>query len=334
MRLCSDHRPRLWFKVTDRGIGMAAEDLPRVVEPFQQADNTITRRYGGSGLGLSISCDLVALLGGDLVYASADGEGSIFVITIPCAMAVTPTTRTTSFVGGLVSDDGGTGGGAPGGRQLRSHRRRAEVEVVVPSRPAHAADRSKGDPGPMTSLRMPLPTTTTTTSPTMAQDSKAMPMPRPGASGRPVVLAVDDNHINLKVLQRQLEQLGLDWAVAQHGREAVDYVAAYLQAVDRAAAAGEPPRERLDAILMDLHMPVMDGFEAARTIRALEAQRQHAHAAAAMPIPIITISADDPDAMGALCRAAGMQAYLRKPIVLGDLRMALSHWISLPPIDA
>ena len=98
---CSDHRPRLWFKVTDRGIGMAAEDLPRVVEPFQQADNTITRRYGGSGLGLSISCDLVALLGGDLVYASADGEGSIFVITIPCVMAVTPTTRTASFAGGM-----------------------------------------------------------------------------------------------------------------------------------------------------------------------------------------------------------------------------------------
>lgn len=71
------------LSVQDSGIGIAEENLHKIFEEFQQADNTTTREYGGTGLGLSISRSLARLLGGDLTVASEAGEGSTFSLTIP-----------------------------------------------------------------------------------------------------------------------------------------------------------------------------------------------------------------------------------------------------------
>jgi signal transduction histidine kinase len=75
------------ISVTDTGIGIAPDVLPRIFDEFQQADNSTTREYGGTGLGLAISRNLARLLGGDLAVESKQGEGSVFTLTIPIKYA-------------------------------------------------------------------------------------------------------------------------------------------------------------------------------------------------------------------------------------------------------
>jgi len=71
------------FEISDTGIGMTPEQLARVFDPFTQADASTTRRYGGTGLGLSLTKNLCAVMGGNLLVQSTLGEGSIFTIRLP-----------------------------------------------------------------------------------------------------------------------------------------------------------------------------------------------------------------------------------------------------------
>jgi len=75
-------KEKIYFEVTDNGIGMSEEELSEVFDAFTQADSTITRKYGGTGLGLTISSNYVALLGGELEVYSKKDEGTSFFFTL------------------------------------------------------------------------------------------------------------------------------------------------------------------------------------------------------------------------------------------------------------
>ena len=77
--LCADH---IFVSVTDTGIGMSTDQIDTLFTPFTQADATMTRKYGGTGLGLSLSRSLARLMGGDIAVSSCLGQGSCFTLSI------------------------------------------------------------------------------------------------------------------------------------------------------------------------------------------------------------------------------------------------------------
>ncbi|QDU38483.1 Autoinducer 2 sensor kinase/phosphatase LuxQ [Maioricimonas rarisocia] len=85
-----DGAPWLVIDVIDTGIGLDKEQVKRLFQPFEQADTSTTRRFGGTGLGLSVSRRLAELLGGDLTVESSPGEGSRFTLAIPVTFAEQP----------------------------------------------------------------------------------------------------------------------------------------------------------------------------------------------------------------------------------------------------
>ena len=80
-----DGRDRLHFEVRDTGVGIASEEIAKLFQPFSQVDNSSTRRYGGSGLGLSICAKLIELMGGRYGVSSEFGQGSVFWFTLDLA---------------------------------------------------------------------------------------------------------------------------------------------------------------------------------------------------------------------------------------------------------
>lgn len=80
----------IWFAVRDEGIGMTEEEIARLFRPFEQADSSISRKYGGTGLGLSISMNLASLMGGTIQVVSTPWRGSIFTLQLPLKEVAMP----------------------------------------------------------------------------------------------------------------------------------------------------------------------------------------------------------------------------------------------------
>ncbi len=123
------------------------------------------------------------------------------------------------------------------------------------------------------------------------------------------LLVVEDNPVNAMVIESLLNQLGLSSSLARDGEQAV-------QIITQAGAEDLP-----DLILMDLQMPVMDGYSATQHIRQWEAQQQR------QPLPIIALTADAFDEDRKRCFGVGMNDFLTKPIALNALKLALARWL-------
>ncbi|HZB54061.1 MAG TPA: ATP-binding protein, partial [Reyranella sp.] len=127
------------------------------------------------------------------------------------------------------------------------------------------------------------------------------------------VLAVDDYEVNLEVLRGQLRILGVPLDTAGNGIEALTMWRAKAYAL----------------VLSDIHMPDMDGFELTRQIRAEEALM-----VGGKRTPIVALTANAMKGEADRCLAAGMDAYLSKPLTLGRLRETIERWMSAPPAAA
>jgi len=231
--------PVVEFDVVDTGIGLTEEQVSRLFQPFNQADSTMTRRFGGTGLGLAISRRLAEMLGGSIkIISTSPGKGTTFRATILAGP-----------IDGVAFVDDGV-----------SHRESNNRRSDASSAAAITGTLSE----PLTGLR---------------------------------ILLVDDGLDNRRLLSHILKKAGASVDTAENGRDAVELA---LTALESSAA--------YNLILMDMQMPVMDGYEGTRTLR--EKGYQH---------PIVALTAH---AMGGemdKCIAAGCDGYLTKPIKKADL---------------
>ena len=207
--------PVLRFAVQDSGIGIAPERLASVFDAFSQADTSITRRFGGTGLGLTISSRLVGLMGGRLQVSSQPGEGSRFWFDLGLPVAQAPSLDLTQAL----------------------------------------AELPKG-------LR---------------------------------VLVAEDHPINQVVARKILEHLGQQVTLVANGELAVT------------AFVAQPADQPFDLVFMDIQMPVLDGFAAARRLREHEGPLgRHT--------PILAMTAHAMEGYRERCLAGGMDGYVTKPV--------------------
>jgi signal transduction histidine kinase/CheY-like chemotaxis protein len=238
----------LHFAVSDSGIGIPEEKQRIIFDPFSQADSSTTRRFGGTGLGLTISSRLVALMGGQIWVESEVGRGSTFHFTARLNIADAPDAKPESI------------------------QSIAEPPFLVPAE--HADVPANLLPKPVRKLH---------------------------------ILLAEDNPINQRVAQRMLRMAGHQVTVAENGKVA-------LTLLEHGA---------FDAVLMDVQMPEMDGFEAAAAIRQKE-QHTGKH------LTIIAVTAHALKGDYERCLAAGMDGYIAKPMTSEEL-LAVLGMIPLPP---
>ncbi|MDL2233672.1 response regulator [Ruminococcaceae bacterium OttesenSCG-928-L11] len=363
----------LQFEVEDNGIGISEEHQAKLFQSFQQADNTISRRFGGTGLGLAISKNIIDLMGGEIHVESQLGKGSRFWFIVPVPIGTASPASSLgedvdwSQVRVMVVDDDpslleyasdvigkaglhcavaegaesamtlleteppyqlmlvdwrmpGTDGieltqmirekygrqiiivliSAAESKEMAEQAQAAGVDeiLVKPLLPSHIIDcLNKCLAGEQALRRV------TDTSDNLALHGESR---HDGIFEGRRVLVAEDVDINWEIVAAMLADTGIQLENAGDGLQAVELVRA------------DPGRYEL--ILMDIHMPHMDGYQAAKTIRSIEDER-------ARRIPIIAMTAnvfkEDVDR----CLRSGMNDHMGKPIDSKELVAKLCRFL-------
>ena len=346
------------FRIKDNGIGMSPEFAKKIFEPFERERTSTVSRIQGTGLGMAITKNIVDMMGGTIEVQTAQGKGTEFIIRVPLRPQAEhrPVEKITELEGLkalVVDDDFNTCDSVT--KMLVKVGMRAEwtlsgKEAVLRARQsiemsdayhAYIIDwrlpdmngievtrqiRSLNDDTPIIILTaydwsdieveakaagvtafcskpMFMSDLRETLMNALGQkqtDAEQELLPEKNADFKDKhILLVEDNELNREIAQEILREYGFRVDTAENGAVAVEKVSA--------AAPGS-----YDLILMDVQMPVMDGYTATRTIRALDDP-----ARAKLPILAMTANAFDEDRRNAL--ESGMNGFLSKPIVIGDL---------------
>ena len=227
----------LMIRVHDTGTGMDPKFINRIFRPFEQERADTAKQYGGTGLGMAITDQLVKLMGGEIVVESTPEVGSDFSVYL---------------------------------------------HLPIASKPGET---------------MELPKKTGQEQTDQEEDV---------FRGRRILVA-EDNEMNAMIATEILEEMGAEVLTAENGQEAVE-------------AFSSHPEQYFDFILMDVQMPVMDGREAARTIRAM-------HRADARKIPIFALSADAFVEDERLSAESGMNGHFAKPVDFIALRHEIKNFL-------
>jgi len=284
------------FIVEDTGIGIEEEVRKKLFQPFSQADSSTARRYGGTGLGLTISKNLVELMKGEIKLESRLGSGSRASFWIPFKKV-----EYADQSGPLIELEnvdlfpsrltGSISMSISGGSDTSAHA--GHPGLLTPTSPsrAHTTDGSIRSIG-----ADPVQTTLS------ESERKTVN-----------VLVVEDNHINMQIAVKTIKKLGFSVNSVWDGQQALDYL------------IKEPTAEhpRPDIILMDVQMPVLDGYRATQMLRndAPYTNLEHLN-----NIPIVAMTASAIQGDKERCQRAGMNDYLSKPVRGKILEQMLVKW--------
>ncbi|MGV3617275.1 MAG: ATP-binding protein [Fimbriimonas sp.] len=318
-----DAPSRLRISVRDTGIGIPPERLDRIFEAFTQADGSTTRRFGGTGLGLTISQHLAHQMGGEVTVASQVGKGSRFTLDVPVEVVESPAVAPPLLdLGVWVVDESPVWRRSIAGILTAAGATVTEMERVPLSVPRNlqAVVVAVEAVGKESLRHVPHQVWLGTSEAPEGVHALTKPF-RGGALVRALrgsaesvsvkqeggftglrVLVVDDNAVNRKVAARVLQNLGCDVAFAGDGLEALDRIAS----------------RPFDLVLMDVQMPVMDGFEATRQLRQREGDGWR--------LPVIAMTANAMPEDREACLASGMDDYIAKPMRRDQLEGTLSKF--------
>lgn len=353
----TEDRTRLLFEVIDTGIGIPADQLSHIFESFVQADGSTTRKFGGTGLGLAISKHLVTLMGSELDVESTPGQGSrfSFVLTLPVVtrashditlpdltklhVLVVDSDDTSRYmlaqqlrVWGVQVDEAALASAALTAANYEGfnvvfvrpdHRASGDARVATkellalgnPNALYLIVDTPPDQQVPVGSNTLSWPVRQSELFNILARHSDITPKEAevdtvdeevpPTVNWR--VLLVEDNPMNHQLVQRILKPQALMIDVAVNGQEGVELF----------------QQNHYDLILMDMHMPVMDGMQATRAIREQEVQGQH--------VPIIALTASILTHERERYIQGGVDDILGKPFSITDLRAKVTKWLPQAP---
>ncbi|MBE9608781.1 response regulator [Chitinilyticum piscinae] len=355
----------LKFAVRDSGIGMSAAQRSKLFQPFTQADGSTTRKYGGTGLGLTISKRIVEAMQGSIDVESVEGLGSVFSFTAvfgEASASAEPVTPALNDARVLVVDDHpstrrilsemlaragvmaevASSGEAALARLEQEHFNLVLLDWVMLGLSGEAtARRIRALPGHagtavvlMTALgdtdhtqthlqalqlkgTLYKPVTQSSLVDCLSEVYGGPAYPRADQAGHAIqpgmlagmkLLLAEDNEINQQIAVELLSEAGAIVTVAGNGKQALSL----LQ---------DNPDGSFDAVLMDVQMPVMDGFEATQLIR-----RQTRFAG----LPVIAMTAHALQEERQRCNDAGMNDHISKPIDPQALLLTLQRWYRQP----
>lgn len=354
------------FIVRDTGVGMDEEQLRHIYEPFRQADDSVSRKYGGTGLGLTITKNLLEMMGGSMSVESSPGLGTTFTFTLNFSQAQQPSSlpplnslkilvvddnsTDREFLGNLLTVHtvhmAETGQSAiqdivreatrgmsydlvfldwvmpdMGGNKFIQHLQhtmagqKTPIIIVISAHEVQDLVEQMINlhisvflPKPITafavqnSIIYALNSARTATLTVHSGDSLKLSKNFMDAK----ILLVEDTPANIEVASKILSNMGCKVTVAMNGEEACTMV----------------QEEDFELVLMDIHMPVLDGLKATRKIRALP-EKKYAD------LPIIAMTALALDEEKAACYAAGMNAHMAKPFVPKELLALLERYLPI-----
>lgn len=277
----TDDTVEVKFVIKDTGIGIEEEVLKRLFQPFSQGDASTARKFGGTGLGLTISKNLLELMNGRMELSSTKGEGTTATFWIPFKKPQKANSAT-----GPLSD-----------------RLQGETSVSCNSPPLGGTSTGSGEQADTRSAWRQSSISLST-----ADSQEELPMPD---RSKIFILVVEDNAINQQIAIRTIKKLGFQVAAAWNGKEALEYLSE--------ASAGK--KRKPDIILMDVQMPLIDGYLCTHLLRHHIPYRTYVK-----DVPIVAMTASAIQGDKEKCKRAGMDDYLSKPVKSKTLEKMLLRW--------